>query len=136
MLKSALLGLGLLVLLAVVAEAGGVDMQEGLWEITTTTEMPGVPFQIPPMTFTQCITQQDLVPQNEEPDSECTLTDQRTDGNTVSWRIVCKGEGGSSRGEGKVTYHGDSFEGDMKMSMDQGMQMVNHMQGRRIGACK
>jgi Protein of unknown function (DUF3617) len=53
---------------------GGVDMQDGLWEITTTTEMAGMPFQIPPMTITQCITQQDLVPQDEQPGNECTLT--------------------------------------------------------------
>ncbi len=136
MLKRALLGLGLMVLLMTVAVAGSVEMKDGLWEITSTTEMPGVPFQIPPMTFTQCITQQDMVPHNEQPGNECTMTDNRINGNTVAWSIVCKGEGGSSRGDGKITYHGDSFEGEMQMSMDEGMQMINHMQGRRIGACK
>jgi hypothetical protein len=123
-------------LLMTVAAAERIDMNEGLWEVTTTTEMPGVPFEIPPMTFTQCITEQDLVPQNEQPDNECTLSDNRISGNTVTWSIVCRGEGGSSRGDGTITYHGDSFEGNMEMSMAEGMEMINHMQGRRIGACK
>ncbi len=129
-------GVCLVVLLGNGAVAGGVDMKDGLWEITTTTEMSGMPFQIPPMTFSQCITQQDLVPQNAETDSGCTRTENRISGNTVTWSIECKGEGVSSRGDGTITYHGDSFEGDMKMSMEEGVQMINLMKGRRIGACK
>ena len=132
------LGLGLVagLFLVNVAGAGGVDMQDGLWEITTTAEMAGMPFQIPPMTITQCITQQDLVPQDEQPGNECTLTHNQITGNTVIWSIVCKGEGGSSRGDGKITYHGDRFDGAMKMSVEGGMQMTNNMKGKRIGACK
>lgn len=116
--------------------AGQVDMQDGEWEITTRMEMPGIPVQIPPMTFSQCITQKDLVPQNEQPDSECTVTHNQIDGNTVVWSVVCKGEEGETRGDGRITYHGDRFEGSMKMSMPEGMSMTNHMSGKRIGPCR
>ncbi|MEJ2201704.1 MAG: DUF3617 family protein [Desulfuromonadaceae bacterium] len=116
--------------------AGGVDMREGLWEITTTTEMAGMPFQIPPMTFTQCITQQDLVPQEQKSDNECTMSHSQISGNQVSWTFVCKGEGGSSRGEGTITYHGDRFDGKSNIAMEGGMQMVNKMQGKHIGPCQ
>jgi len=116
--------------------AGQVDMQDGEWEITTRVEMPGIPVQIPPMTFSQCITQQDLVPKNEQPDSECTVTHNQIDGNTVVWSIVCKGEGGETRGDGQITYHGDRFEGNMQMSMPEGMTMTNYMNGKRIGPCR
>ncbi|MDY0270694.1 DUF3617 domain-containing protein [Trichloromonas sp.] len=116
--------------------AGSIDMQEGQWEITTRMEMPGMPVQIPPMTFSQCITQQDLVPQNEQPDNECTVISNRIDGNTVVWSVVCKGEGGETRGDGQITYHGDHFEGSMQMAMPEGMTMTNYMSGKRIGPCR
>lgn len=116
--------------------AGQVDMQDGEWEITTRVEMPGIPVQIPPMTVTQCITQKDLIPPNEQPDSECSVTSNQISGNTVTWSIECKGEGGDTRGDGQITYHGDRFEGSMKMSMPEGMTMTNHMSGKRIGPCR
>ena len=94
MLKRLFLSLGLVMLLITSVEAGSVDMKDGLWEITTTAEMAGMPFQIPPMTFTQCITQQDLVPQEAQSSNECSMTDNRINGNTVTWSVVCKGEGG------------------------------------------
>ncbi len=136
MLKRIFWMLALALLAAGGVQAGGVNMNEGMWEITTTTEMPGMPFQMPPMTVTQCITHQDLVPQNQQPDSQCTMTNNQISGNTVIWSVVCKGEGGTTRGDGKITYHGDGFEGTMNMAMEQGMQMTNHMKGRRVGACK
>ena len=116
--------------------AGPVDMQDGQWEITTRVEMPGIPVQIPPMTVSQCITQKDLIPPSEQPDSECTVTSNQISGNTVTWSIECKGEGGNTRGDGQITYHGDRFEGSMKMSMPEGMSMTNHMSGKRIGPCR
>jgi hypothetical protein len=38
------------------ALAEGPNMKEGLWEITMTMEMPGVPVKMPPRTWTQCLT--------------------------------------------------------------------------------
>jgi hypothetical protein len=136
MRKMLLPGLLLGLFLAGGVAAGGVDMQDGQWEITTTIDMPGMPMRMPPMTMTQCITQQDLIPPNEQPDSECEVTSNQINGNTVTWSIVCSGEGGNTRGDGQITYHGDRFEGSMKMSMPEGMTMTNRMSGRRIGPCK
>lgn len=129
-------GLLLGLLSANVAVADGVDMQEGLWEITTKVEMPGMPMQMPSMTTTQCLTPQDLVPQNEQPDNACEMTSHQINGNTVTWSVACEGEEGGTHGNGTVTYHGDSFEGTMTMSMGGGMQMTSTMHGRRVGPCK
>lgn len=126
------------VLLTEVALAGGVDMREGLWEVTTTTEMTGMPMpmQIPPMTTTQCITPKDMVPKDQQQGAECKMVKNEVNGNTVTWSVVCQVEGGESRGDGTITYHGDSFDGTMKISMEGGMRMTNVMKGRRLGACK
>ncbi len=113
-----------------------LNMQEGLWEITTKTQMPGM--DMPPMKHTQCLTKKDFVPQgSQQPGQECKITDVKVEGNTVRWTIECKGQGGEMKGTGKTTYSGDSFEGTMTMSIPQGnMNITSQISGRRIGDCE
>jgi hypothetical protein len=116
------------------------NMQEGLWEITSSMEMPGMP-SMPPMKHTQCLTKKDLVPQSQEKAQDCKITQTGTSGNTVTWSMKCSGEEGAMEGTGKVTYSGDTFQGTMTMTMqdpEQGgkMQLTQRMSGRRVGNCK
>lgn len=113
----------------------GVDMEEGMWEITTKVKMQGM--EIPPQTFSQCITKKDMIPQNNDPNQQgnCTVSDVQTNGNTVSWTMVCKTEGGEMKSKGKITYQGDSFTGESTSEM-MGMVMVSEMSGKRIGPCQ
>ena len=112
-----------------------VNMEEGLWEITSEVKMPGM--SMPPSTRTQCITKDDLVPQKAQPGQECQVTDVQYKGNTVTWKMRCSGQGGDMTGTGQITYNGDSFVGQMKMTMPgQRMKITTHMKGRRIGDCQ
>ena len=112
-----------------------VNMNEGLWEITSEVKMPGM--TMPPSTHTQCITKDDLVPQKAQSGQGCQVTDVQYKGDTVSWKIECTGQGGVMTGTGRITYNGDSFVGQMKMTMPgQGMKVTTHMKGRRIGDCQ
>ena len=111
-------------------------MKPGKWEITTQTEMEGMPMSIPPITHTQCITGDELVPQSQEANSECVVSDMETSGDTVSWKIVCSGANGRMEGTGTITYSGDTMEGTIDMLMpDAGMQVKNTISGKRIGDC-
>jgi hypothetical protein len=115
------------------------DINPGLWEITAEIEMSGVPgmegMTPPPQTYTQCLTEEDLVPRDEAASQDCEITDVEEDGDTVSWRISCSGEG-RMEGSGWVTYTGDSMEGETEASMpDAGMQVTTRMSGYRIGDC-
>ena len=65
------------------------NIKEGLWEITTKMDMPGIPIAIPPHTHTQCITKEDLVPQKPEKSMECEITSKKIVGNAVSWTMEC-----------------------------------------------
>lgn len=117
--------------------AGGPNVQEGMWEITSTTEMPGMPMAIPPVRHSQCLTQQDLVPRGSaDRQGECQVSDIRTSGNTVSWKIACSSPGGSTSGSGSITYAGTSMNGTMTMTVPGGMQMTTRLTGRRTGECK
>lgn len=120
------------------AQEQSVNLNPGLWEITTVTEMVGMPGAgPPPMTFTQCITAENLVPQSEGETEVCQVSDVAVEGNTVSWKIVCSGQGGGMEGTGTITYNGDTMEGTMEMVMPQvNMQIKNTLTGKRVGECE
>jgi hypothetical protein len=113
--------------------ASGLDMQEGMWEITSQVKMQGM--TVPAMTYSQCITKEDAIPQNSSPQqNNCKISDVKTVGSTVSWSIVCKEQTGDIKGNGSITYHGDRFEGQVTMEYA-GMVMVTEMNGKRVGPC-
>ena len=124
-----------LVLFFVRIASAGMEMKDGLWEITSKMEMPGMPMQMPAVKHTQCLTSKDNVPQNKEHNQDCKIKNTDVQGNTVTWEMHCVSEGKPMKSIGKITYKGDTFEGETKMEMD-GMNMTQHMSGRRIGNCK
>lgn len=118
------------------AHAGsGVNVNEGKWQITVETEVIGMPMKMPASTYDQCIKKDEPIPRQEQPGQECKTSDFKTSGNTVSWTMTCKTPGGDMVGKGKVTYAGDTMDGNMEMET-QGMKMKSHFSGKRVGECK
>jgi hypothetical protein len=110
-------------------------MKPGLWEITTSMEMPGMPYQAPPQTMRHCYTAQEVKEEPVPKDNNCKITDLKSSGNKVSWKLECKGEM-AGKGEGEMVYLGDSaYEGKTKMQT-QGMTMTSKYKGKRLGDCK
>ncbi len=124
------------VFLTTITWAGsGPDFREGEWEVTVETEMVGMPMKMPPMTYTQCMTKSDPIPQNNQQDQQCHVIDMKTQGNTVTWNMTCDGSAARMAGEGKITYEKDRMNGTMKMTAE-GMQMITHFKGHYLGACQ
>jgi len=123
---------------AVTSAQGASGMKDGLWEISTTIEMPGLPFQPPPVTMSHCYTKEDVLDQKKvvpEPEGDCKVTSLNTTGSKVAWQIVCTGKN-AAKGEGEITFSGDSaYEGVMKMEME-GMSMTSNYSAKRTGPCK
>jgi len=139
MLKDLCIALTILVTTATVAFAGSeLNMQEGQWEITTKMEIPSMPMDMPPMKHTQCLKKKDAVPQSSQAGQECTISQTRITGNTVTWVMQCSGgPGGDTKGNGTITYNGSIMKGTIKMTDTQSkMEMTSHLTGRRIGECK
>lgn len=110
-------------------------MKPGLWETATTMEMPGMPFQPPPQTVRHCYTAQEVREEPVPKDDNCKVSDLKSAGNKVSWKVECKGEM-AGKGEGQITYQGDSaYEGWTRMQA-QGMNMTMKYKARRLGECK
>ncbi len=123
----------------VACAGGGPDLEEGMWEITTEVNMPGMPMKIPPMVYRQCLTTENVVPKQGPAEQEiCTYSSPKTKGNSVSWSAECKSPGGTTKNEGEITYKGTRFEGTLTMSMTGVIAMsgTNSISGRRIGECQ
>ena len=117
-----------------VSSAGSL-LKEGLWEITSKMEIPGMPVPMPPITFKQCMTNQNPVPDQSQSGQECRIKNLKTKGNTVSWDMICDSQQGKMKSSGKVTYKGDRLDGVVLTDIPQQGQMKMTMTGRRIGKC-
>jgi hypothetical protein len=121
-----------------VAPAAGAGMKDGLWEITTSMEMPGMPYQPAPATMTRCYTKEDLKDDKQiipKQDGTCKVTDMKHTGNKMTWKVSCTGDT-KGTGAGEIVYRGDSaYDGFMKFEME-GMKMTSRYKAKRVGACK
>ena len=119
------------------------NMTEGNWEIKGEMKMEGLPFQMPPVpvSYSQCLTKKDLVPEQKEKNGDCTTESQKVEGNNVTWVTHCVDKKGSKiDGTGTMTYKGTTFEGTIHnvMTDTKGGKVESrlNMNGKRIGDCK
>jgi hypothetical protein len=128
---------------AFVLSASGAAQEprrDGNWQVTMEMEMPGMPQRMPPMTMTQCVTKEDAadpakaLPQGRGgPPNNCKVTDQKIDGNKVTWSMKCAPPEEMS-GTGEFVYGADSYTGVMKMNR-QGQTMTMKYSAKRLGDC-
>jgi hypothetical protein len=122
----------------VLAGVARADHKEGLYEITTTMRMPGMP-ELPPQKHTQCFTAKDSVPHPpRRAGSDCSVVDVKTQGDRVTWHVKCADARGTFEGDGSVVYAGASFTGSAVLKMTkngENIQMTQTMEGHRVGEC-
>jgi hypothetical protein len=72
-----------------------------------------------------------------DPSKKCKMAATKTKGNTMSWKMECAGEPPTVN-EGKMTYAGDTYTGEMSIAPQsgEGLKMTMAYSGRRIGDCK
>lgn len=110
-------------------------MKPGLWEISASIEMPGLPFQPPLQTMRHCYTAEDVKSEPVPADENCRVTDFKSSGNKITWKLECKGEM-AGKGEGEIVFQGDSaYEGKATIQA-QGMSMTTKYKVKRLGECK
>ncbi len=120
--------------------AQGIPIEPGMWEMTSTMNMPMLP-QPRVTNSKECIEEDELSPETwneEDMDTSCTFSNRVVDGNTMKWSMNCNAQGGATRGEWEVTSHGDTLTGEGTVTVDmQGQSMVMAMKwdGKRVGDC-
>ena len=115
-------------------------MRPGNWETTMEMDMPGMPMKMPPMKNTRCVTQQEIDSPNrglpsgpQKNPNDCKISDYKQSGNTVSWNVACSGQQPMT-GTGELKFNNDTYDGVIKMMMNQ-QQMTMKMAGKRLGDC-
>jgi hypothetical protein len=111
-------------------------VRHGRWEVSMQMDMPGMPMKMPPIKTTQCITPEEASdPQQAVPkgpnDKDCKMTDQKVDGNKVSWTMKCAD---GTSGQGEITYATNAYDGWMKMTTQAGAMTVKYT-AKRLGDC-
>jgi hypothetical protein len=112
------------------------QMRPGLWEISVSMEMPGMPFKMPPTVTQQCVSQQEAAEKGVPPQGkDCTVSDMKRSGKKISWKVTCTGQT-PGKGEGEVVFSGpDAYSGKMKLETS-GMLVNTAYTAKRLGACK
>lgn len=123
------------------AKADAIPVQPGLWEMTSTMNMPMMP-QPNVSTRTECIAEEEISMEDvggEDMGPECVFETTQADDSTMHWSFTCPLEGGgTSHGEWQATSHGDRITGNGKVSMSlqgQAMEMTVSWEGKRVGDC-
>lgn len=119
------------------SDSSNVNLQEGRWQITTEVKMANLPFAMPPTSYTTCLTQDDLVPEQgiQQDNNACEITSQNVKGNTVSWTITCQSDQGAKVSNGSITYAGDTFNGKITTEIPGAGTTEQVLSGKRIGDC-
>lgn len=109
------------------------------WEVTTKSEMSGMPYGMPETTMTVC------QPKSGEPDPKqmmeqdgnCKVTDVKHSGNKTTWKVRCDGDGQKMSGSGEITHSKNSYQGTTHMTGTadgEKVDMKASYRGKRIGA--
>jgi len=103
------------------------------WEMTTTMEIPGMPFAMPPTIRRQCL-QDQAVPFRDNEDQNCRVVNKEKSGDTMNWKLVCDGPDGRSEMTGVTKYTGDTMDTKIQVKGGQG-EMSIHTTGKKLGPC-
>lgn len=125
---------------AAVAAPWAVAAPGEFWEMTTKSEMPGMPMAMPAQTMKVCVPKgAERDPKNSMTDKSCVMSDMKTVGNKMMWKVQCNNKGEVMNGEGEMTATGDAQEGTTRLQGSSGghkFDMTMTYKNRRIGgAC-
>ena len=131
----------IVVLVTAVTTLAQSPMRPGRWEVSMEMEMPGMPMKMPPMKTTQCVTPEQVkdpgkaIPTGPgQNPNNCKMSDYKTTGNTVAWKMACEGPDAIS-GTGEMRFDGDSkYTGVMTMTTGRGNMTMKYA-GTRLGEC-
>ena len=120
--------------------ASEAQIQEGLWEITTQTEIPGMPARPGAETIRTCYTKADvaegaMVPKGEQ----CEVRNYRLSGSTANWDIRCAGKNAVT-GSGTILFSSrTAYSGTLQLRLQADGQpevrMNNSYAAKRVGPC-
>jgi hypothetical protein len=134
-MKKAITALLCILFVPAVASAAN-SIRDGLWEISSQVEMPGMPMKIPPTVMKHCYSKDDVKDQKKviAREKNCSVTDLKTSGNKVNWTMKCTGKNAATM-TGETVFGSDSYTSVMHMKAE-GHNMTTKVKGKRLGDCR
>lgn len=125
----------LLCVSALPALSSAANMRDGLWEISSRTDMPGMPVKAQPTVVRHCYTKEEVRDQKRviARDGACTITDMKSSGTRVNWTMKCAGPNPATM-TGETVFGDDSYTSTMHMKSG-GHSMTTRVKARRVGNC-
>jgi hypothetical protein len=117
------------------------NMNEGMWEITLETKMPGAQMSIP-VKHSQVLTKAEPFPDISIPGYNCRLFRKRHPVNIiwnfVLWKVHCEGPEPVIKGNAHIRYSGDTLKGNVQMHTieDNQKRFNTYISGFRTGDSK
>lgn len=117
----------------------GAAAADDKWEVTTSMEMVGMPFQMPPTTQVLCLAPGEQNNEKMVPvDKSCKLKSFSTSGTTSRFSIECAPPQ-QMTGDGEITRFGnDAYKGSLRAKgnmQGQAFDMKISYAGKKIGSC-
>lgn len=125
-------------LAAPLAAAAGIE--SGDWEIKVATVLPGTPPA--EQALTRCLTAEDSRNPGRlfgAPGPGCEFLNQRDDGKTYRFDILCRDQNLTVSGSGDMSYAPERIEGSLTVRTVVGAQTLDvrsRIAARRLGPCK
>ena len=106
-------------------QADGVAVKPGLWQMSMTMQIPMLPAP-QERSYTECVEETELDPEDfrMEQNSDCSMSEPKVSGHTISWSMECAGPMGPTKGDWSFTSDGDNMRGDGRMVTDMGGQSM------------
>jgi hypothetical protein len=143
--RAGLVGLSVAMILATPLSAAPDEelVRPGMWEISSTMELPGNAQARPEDRHTHCFTKEEVAGINAKKeammtttgsssaDRNCTVKDLKYEGNRATWNTVC---GSEITVHSDLVFHGDSLEGLVSTGSGDDVVKVT-MKAKRTGEC-
>lgn len=118
-----------LILMPAAASAATPNLAPGLWQVTSKSEMVGMPVNMPAQTTKVCLTAAQLAEPWKQFEAAakqqgCTIGDMSVDAHSAHWKLKCKGSGGMSGSGSSQFADAHHFKGKTTLQMtDSGQTM-------------
>ncbi len=119
----------------------GIPIEPGEWKVSTRVSVSIAP-EPRLRESTQCMVRDRLSADELTGRSGlCDNEEIRVSGNTMTWKITCRGQMEGNSGEGTITMNDGSFTGEMKLlgvprQNDFRIVVTTLWQGQRLGDCE
>jgi hypothetical protein len=115
-------------------QALAMNAKLGMWEWTTTIDLPGTPIGLPPIIYRSCISAKKLAP--KPPNSEnCKITSHTIEADRVDWTMECSAKKNTYIHTGHMNYNDTAAMGESSASST-GSAISSMILGSYIRSCR